>query len=164
MYIYLVLWLHIQKIQLLEIGKTSHTVLINDNINKVPRDLSEVGPTQKQFRSSVQLKGRVENQNSGDSSGVFWNKPYFPTREGSTVSTIASNNDLFNGDGVAEYIPSQEFYSIDSDPFIARISTTKQFGVTEENITTTVAAAPAGVFPQVEQYSLLAWLVYKYWR
>jgi len=129
----------------LEIGKTSHTVLINDNINKVPRDLNEVGPTQKQFRSSVQLKGRVENQNSIDSSGVFWNKPYFPTREGSTVSTIASNNDLFNGDAVAEYIPSQEFYSIDSNPFIARISTTKQFGVTEENITTTLTALAADV-------------------
>ena len=125
----------------LEIGKTSHTVLINDNINKVPRDLNEVGPTQKQFRSSVQLKGRVENQNSTDSSGVFWNKPYFPTREGSTVSTIASNNDLFNGDAVAEYIPSQEFYSIDSNPFIARISTTKQFGVTEENTTANLSAA-----------------------
>ncbi len=129
----------------LEIGKTSHTVLINDNINKVPRDLNEVGPTQKQFRSSVQLKGRVENQNNGDTSGSLWNKPYFPTREGSTVSTIASNNDLFNGDGVAEYIPSQEFYSIDSDPFIARISTTKKFGVTEENITTTLTAPAADV-------------------
>ena len=46
--------------QTLEIGKTSHTVLINDNINKVPRDLSEVGPQQRQFRSSVQLFGRVE--------------------------------------------------------------------------------------------------------
>ena len=46
---------------LLEINKTSHAVLINDNINKVPRDLSEVGPTQRQFRSSVVLNGRVEN-------------------------------------------------------------------------------------------------------
>ena len=45
----------------LEIGITSHAVLINDNINKVPRDLTEVGPDQKQFRSSVQLFGRVEN-------------------------------------------------------------------------------------------------------
>ena len=39
----------------LELGSTSHTVLINDNINKVPRDLSEVGPDQKQFRSSVHI-------------------------------------------------------------------------------------------------------------
>jgi hypothetical protein len=44
-----------------ETGRTSHIVLINDNINKIPRDLSEVGPDQKQYRSSVQLFGRVEN-------------------------------------------------------------------------------------------------------
>lgn len=44
-----------------ETGNTAHIVLINDNINKVPRDLSEVGPDQKQYRSSVQLYGRVEN-------------------------------------------------------------------------------------------------------
>ena len=44
-----------------EQGKTSHIVLINDNINKIPRDLTEVGPDQKQYRSSVQLFGRVEN-------------------------------------------------------------------------------------------------------
>jgi hypothetical protein len=44
-----------------ETNNTSHIVLINDNINKVPRDLSEVGPDQKQYRSSVQLYGRVEN-------------------------------------------------------------------------------------------------------
>ena len=44
-----------------ESGNTSHIVLINDNINKVPRDLSDVGPDQKQYRSSVRLYGRVEN-------------------------------------------------------------------------------------------------------
>lgn len=45
-------------------GKTSHIVLINDNINKIPRDLSEVGPDQKQYRSSAQLFGRVENSST----------------------------------------------------------------------------------------------------
>ena len=45
-----------------EEGKTSHIVLINDNINKVPRDLTEVGPDQKQYRSSVILFGKVENK------------------------------------------------------------------------------------------------------
>jgi hypothetical protein len=44
-----------------EIGKTGHIVLINDNINKVPRDLVEVGPDQKLYRSSVSLYGKVEN-------------------------------------------------------------------------------------------------------
>ena len=44
-----------------EIDKTAHIVLINDNINKIPRDLTEVGPDQKQYRSSVELFGRVQN-------------------------------------------------------------------------------------------------------
>ena len=44
-----------------EINKTAHIVLTNDNINKIPRDLVEVGPDQKQYRSSVQLYGRVTN-------------------------------------------------------------------------------------------------------
>ena len=34
-------------------GTVGFVTLINDNVNKVPRDLSEVGPEQKQFRSAV---------------------------------------------------------------------------------------------------------------
>ena len=127
----------------LELGKTSHTVLINDNINKVPRDLVEVGPTQKQFRSSVDLNGRVENQDSSPTSqnSRFTNKQFYPTKAGDVVSTIASDDDLFNGENtLVNFIPSQAFYSIDSNPFIARISTTKQFGVTNTNITRTTLA------------------------
>lgn len=44
-----------------ELNNTAHTVLLNDNINKIPRDLQEVGPDQTQYRSSVELFGRVEN-------------------------------------------------------------------------------------------------------
>ncbi len=44
-----------------ELDNTAHSVLINDNINKIPRDLAEVGPDQKQYRSSVELFGRVNN-------------------------------------------------------------------------------------------------------
>ena len=42
-----------------ETFETSHISLFGDNINKIPRDLSELGPTQKQFRSSVKLWPRV---------------------------------------------------------------------------------------------------------
>ena len=120
----------------LELGKTSHTVLINDNINKVPRDLTEVGPTQKQFRSSVELNGRVENIDTVPTQPALTNKQFYPKKAGSIVSTIASDDDLFNGENtLTNYIPSQAFYSIDSDPFIARISTTKQFGVVNTNAT-----------------------------
>jgi len=37
---------------------TSRIVLIIDNINKVPRDLSEVGPQDKTFRISVKERKR----------------------------------------------------------------------------------------------------------
>ena len=122
----------------LELGKTSHAVLINDNINKVPRDLTEVGPTQKQFRSSVDLNGRVENIDTPPNSSGLTNTQFYPKKAGSIVSTIASDDDLFNGENtLTNYIPSQAFYSIDSDPFIARISTTKEFGVLNTNVTRT---------------------------
>jgi len=110
----------------LELGKTSFSVLINDNINKVPRDLTEVGPQQKQFRSSVRLFGRVENTTSTVPTG---NTQYFPGRTSSVVSTIADNDDLFNGDNNLNYTPSSEFYQIESDPLIGKISTNKQFGI-----------------------------------
>ena len=111
----------------LELGKTSHTVLINDNINKIPRDLTEVGPTQRQFRSSVKLFGRVEN-NSGTDAGS-WNNQFYPGRFFDFASSISTNNLLFNGENQPSYISSSEFYSIDSDPFIARLSTITKFGI-----------------------------------
>ena len=61
-----------------ETGNTSHIVLINDNINKVPRDLSEVGPDQKQYRSSVQLYGRVEN--TEDSITIIGDDPEYSAK------------------------------------------------------------------------------------
>jgi hypothetical protein len=61
-----------------ETGNTAHIVLINDNINKVPRDLSEVGPDQKQYRSSIQLYGRVENVE--DSLTIIGNDPDYSAK------------------------------------------------------------------------------------
>ncbi len=122
------------KDQTLELGKTSHVVLINDNINKVPRDLSEVGPQQRQFRSSVQLFGRVENTSTAITAGNIGesNTQYYPKRSSDTVSTISTVADLF------EYVPLGEksprpnffpqFYSLNSNPLVARISTNKQIG------------------------------------
>ena len=125
-----------------EIGITSHTVLINDNINKVPRDLTEVGPDQKQFRSSVQLFGRVENTSEPagylsstgngqvyDNAGALTNQ-YYPGRNSDTVSTISTVRDLFDYSPIdpprPNYFP--QFYLVNSNPLIARISTAKQIG------------------------------------
>ena len=126
----------------LEVGKTSHIALISDNINKIPRDLSEVGPDQEQFRSSVKLYGRVENSdvevsetlgNIGDS-----NLQYYPGRTFDFASTVATNVDLFDYNPqdppAPNYFP--QFYSIESNPYIARINTSKQIGqVADVNFT-----------------------------
>ena len=59
-----------------ETNRTAHIVLINDNINKIPRDLSEVGPDQKQYRSSVNLFGRVQNK-SVDKGDIIGDEPAY---------------------------------------------------------------------------------------
>ena len=115
----------------LEIGQTSHIVLINDNINKIPRDLTEVGPDQKQFRSSVQLFGRVQNIITGSQvkSGNT-NKQYYPGTNSDTVSVISTVNDLFDYDPINPNQPNYfpQFYSLDSNPLVARVSTEVQIG------------------------------------
>ena len=128
---------------------TSFVTLINDNINKVPRDLSEVGPQDKSFRSSVVLFGRVNN-----TSNVFsniGNEQYIPTNErlSFTTNVIEDLFDLFDvlqflGPNNTSVIPitSPEnayhgFYKSDSNPFIAEFITTQttadQFGVFNED-------------------------------
>ncbi len=121
----------------LELNVTSHITLLNDNINKVPRDLSEVGPDQKQFRSSVRLFGRVENTlNVANGTGTpsvstnfgVVNKQYFPSRFADTVSTIQDEFDMFDlTSGVGTNIPGA-FYDAESNPLIGRISTSNRFG------------------------------------
>ena len=134
----------------LELGKTSHVVLINDNINKVPRDLTEVGPEQRQFRSSVRLFGRVENTANpiipatdlGSS-----NKQYYPERFTDIVSTISTVRDLFDYNPQSEDAPRPDyfpqFYDLNSNPLIARISTHKKIGQTSTTNYDTVNAQSA---------------------
>ncbi len=122
----------------LELSKTSHMVLIGDNINKVPRDLASVGPDQKQFRSSVQLYGRVENNDLGvDWQNISYptnlgdtNDQYYTGRDSNTVSTVSTLNDLFEYDPALPPIPNYipQFYQYESNPLIARINTPKQIG------------------------------------
>ena len=123
---------------------TSFITLINDNINKVPRDLSEVGPQDKSFRSSVILFGRVVNTDNNFSN--IGNEQYLPTnsRISFTTNVIEDLFDLFDvlqfvdssGDPVPVTSPENAFhgfYKSDSNPFIAEFITTQttadQFGV-----------------------------------
>ena len=84
-------------------GRIAFASLFGDNINKVPRDLNEVGPTQSEFSSSVGLIGRVNNPsinnlNKGAAfpGGPFyyenrpwaWNCQYYPGRLKDEAVTI----------------------------------------------------------------------------
>ena len=88
--------------------------LINDNVNKVPRDLAEVGPEQKQFRSSVQLFGRVTPQANNNPS---YNEQFYPGTQSNTVITIAEEDDLFGTTTALSNI-----YDSKSNPLIGRTS------------------------------------------
>ena len=81
-----------------EAFETSHISLFGDNINKIPRDLNELGPTQVQFRSSVKLWPRVAGDSSlTGSAGPFTHSiQFFPKRIGDIASSIATIDDLFD--------------------------------------------------------------------
>ena len=100
-------------------GSTANIVLINDNINKIPRDLSEVGPEQRQFRSSVQLSGRVSN-NTGTTNVQYY--PGVLTDTAISISTADDSNMSFATLGTTGKL---NLYQIDTNPLIARISTNK---------------------------------------
>lgn len=131
-----------------EKDETANIVLFNDNINKVPRDLGEVGPDQKQYRSSVVLYGRVTPNNF---SGLIPNNQYtstqfYPTIIGDSVvsiSTLADTN--YNGTtlgditevdntgsspvSISSYsLDYPEFYQANTNPLIGRINTSKPIG------------------------------------
>ena len=94
----------------------AYITLLNDNINKVPRDLNEVGPNQKQYRSSVQLFGRVTPDNIL-AGGPTFNEQYYPGRESHTVSTIGEEDDLLGS--VTNYV---DIYQSASNPSLARLT------------------------------------------
>jgi len=132
-----------------EVNKTAHIALFNDNINKIPRDLAEVGPEQKQFRSSVTLYGRVTNTlgTTTTTSNVQYYARLTSTGKNAiahTATAIAEASE-FNMSFVdlSTDQPSHSlngingnltFYQIETNPLIARISTTdKSIGATVNN-------------------------------
>jgi hypothetical protein len=111
-----------------EDSSTGHIVLLNDNINKIPRDLSQVGPDQKQYKSSVQLSLRVTNKLIGGSS--LNNVQYFPGILTDTASTIATNsNDLNMAYADLDARGHDNIYQTVTNPSIARITFSNNYTV-----------------------------------
>ena len=137
-----------------ETNKTAFTVLFNDNINKIPRDLQEVGDQDLQYRSSVTLYGRVTNTMTIDPSGSPYtnsipsNSQYYArldyegkTAISHTSTAIARAKEVNMGSADLTDVPllyseqaykgANVFYQLETNPLIARISTTeKSIGAT----------------------------------
>ena len=114
---------------------TSYISLYSDNINKVPRDLSEVGPTQKQFRSSIRLFGRVENTAIAQSN--IGNRQYFPGKVSFSISSIQDLFDTFDYNDSLSISDTDDLfviYNATSNPLVGQITTSQntslQFGAT----------------------------------
>ena len=135
-----------------ENGKTAHVVLFNDNINKVPRDLSEVGPQQKQFRSSVQLYARVENTMT---TSVANNIQFYPGILTDTAITIGTATDLNMGFAEVSSNGQANFYQLDTDPLLARLDTSQTIGVISTNAVNTNMTPFLAIYETEPQDSLL---------
>ena len=122
----------------------AHITLFSDNINKVPRDLQEVGPQDVQFSSSVRLFGRVWNQGFLTNSGRT-NLQYFPSNIGDEVILIGDRDEIgLNKTERGDEYYSSPFYSIPTEgigdtvgdgadlkganPYIGRVSTMARIG------------------------------------
>jgi len=122
--------------------EVSHITLFSDNINKVPRDLREVGPQDIVYSSSVDLYGRVQNSIYSSSSST--NIQFFPDSIPDKVVKIGIRDDIgldTDEDGAA--YDESPFYSIPTgltppggaelkgaNPFIGQVLTQKQIGAT----------------------------------
>ena len=127
----------------------TYITLQSDNINKVPRDLSEVGPLQKQFRSSVKLYGRVNIDNAlainegGDNSQFYPGKTFFTSPKiqdlYETFGIDRSDESTWPGYPTAPSISKLYiFQNSTSNPLLSSIVTSQdsdlQFGITTSSI------------------------------
>ena len=121
---------------------TAFITLFSDNINKVPRDLKEVGAQDLQFSSSVNLFGRVYN--TAWKGLIPTSRQFIPNTTPDKVTLIGTRNEI-GLDGMVDGEPYtvSPFYSIPSplggpvlsnqtgaNPYIGEVSTQKLIGAT----------------------------------
>ena len=121
-------------------GSTTHAVLIGDNINKVPRDLQEVGPLQDKYSSDEVLFPVVENYHTNTSN---WNQAFYPGIKKYEVTTIASFENLNDLGGTAH----GAIFENTEDPLIMRIGDNEGgLGATSQHMEPTLSIAETTPF------------------
>ena len=138
------------------VGEVGFITLINDNVNKVPRDLTEVGPEQKQFRSSVELFGRISPDYVLNTNPSY-NTQFYPETAvnlplSNTVIAIAEEDDLF---GISPGTDIPNIYDTLSNPLIGRISQINSNAIGGSGTATTPYNFKLGVFETSPVESLL---------
>jgi len=132
---------------------TSNIVLFGDNINKVPRDLNKVGPTDRIYSSDVRLFNRVNPIfDASVSTPRFYNtqhtfasplvgdevvsiRPFRDlgewTLQSSRYYPVANEYNVTSGTANAEVGAEklQLFYKSEDNPFIATLTTNSLIGV-----------------------------------
>ena len=115
-----------------EQGETAFITLIADNINKVPRDLQEVGPLDDQFNSNTRMWGRVTNITAD-------NEQYFPSTNSDRVDLIGTVTDIFptkTAGNIAGDINEFAIFDYISRPNLGKVATQAAIGLTEDNYAT----------------------------
>jgi len=122
---------------------TAFITLFSDNVNKVPRDLKEVGAQDLQFSSSANLYGRVFNTTF--TAATPTNSQFIPSTTPDKVVSIGLRDEIgMNRDADGVFYATSPFYSIPSvfretpeeadtnntgsNPYIAKVATKKAIG------------------------------------
>ena len=153
---------------------TSNIVLFGDNINKVPRDLNKVGPTDRIYASDVRLFNRVNTLYTASGTHNFYNTQHTfasplvgdeavsirPFRDLGEWTLQSSRYYPVNADAssVADLGAEklQLFYKANDNPFIATLTTNSLIGINPVlNTAGTYTDRTLGVFETEPTTSLL---------
>ena len=133
-----------------EENKSSFAVLLSDNINKVPRNLNEVGPTDTEYSSSELLYIRVNNPSINNKTNrpygyprktTPWNKQYFPGFAKQEVLSISTIRDM--------EITAIPFVASSAQGDYGQVGTTETAGVTVPN---SIGSIPWGTSPITQPF------------
>lgn len=108
-------------------GTIATIPLIGDNVNKVPKELTNVNPTQEQFSSNTVLFPRVTANYAENGGGQGQlptrNEAFFPTSKGVNVAALGDYRDLLRGSDGDPIDPLGDIYESTTNPLIARLAT-----------------------------------------